>query len=457
MRGIKSCVFLLYLSLLTSCFTGETEIKTSSPEYAESPYCKKSFLNLRKRPDCLIFEGQFIEHQFRFVPCHIPKKMTCDEVDFWSKSMQSALNMADYNEALTFQDFISESKKNLWYLNANTLKVGSIDKASGVISDSNDVAIQLSTFSDKRKYLQRDSVTGEHQVDMELDELIYVYPGTKLILKEGSKIHFKEGGGIVCFGSLVVDGTLQNPVVITGDPGNKGMYFDGRSESEVKIKHCKISGLEAGAKARDIDLSWFYGAKAAVQFYDLNLTLDQVSFSNLTGSDGVHIYNSKFSIENLRINKCQGDGLDIDFSDGELAACEIRDCGDDALDLSGSNLNAKRVNLRFAKDKGLSVGEASTVSFDKLDISECKIALAVKDASQAAVTSANFNNNKLQLAVFEKKKKYGPAYLNFAGSCVKHDDYYMLETGSSLVINKEVMDGGRPNVKKYLSGEEYGE
>ena len=100
-----------------------------------------------------------------------------------------------------------------------------------------------------------------------------------------------------------------------------------------------------------------------------------------------------------------------------------KNIGNDCIDISNSIVKG---NIFFAEnvgDKSLSIGEKSQVNISNLNIINSEIGVAVKDNSITVLENINLSNITLPIAVFVKKREYGPAKLeikNFNLNLILH-------------------------------------
>ena len=124
------------------------------------------------------------------------------------------------------------------------------------------------------------------------------------------------------------------------------------------------------------------------------------------------IHSGRVNLDAITVKNCTGDGLDIDFSEGELASGTFTQIGGDAIDLSGSTFELENLSIDQIHDKGISVGEASECAIRHCSITEANIGIAIKDASEVNIDTAMITNCSYGLAVFTKKAYFSEARAN---------------------------------------------
>ena len=84
----------------------------------------------------------------------------------------------------------------------------------------------------------------------------------------------------------------------------------------------------------------------------------------------------------------------------------------------GSNVNLFNVNIDNASDKGVSIGEASSVKIKNIRITHTKTAIVSKDNSKVHTSEILIENSNIGFAAYQKKSEYGPSYLFINGDSV---------------------------------------
>ena len=133
--------------------------------------------------------------------------------------------------------------------------------------------------------------------------------------------------------------------------------------------------------------------------------------------------------------------------------------GNDCLDFSNAIITGNNIFTEDVLDKSISIGEKSKVKMSNIKINNSEIGLAVKDNSNAILTSVEIINSKLPVVVFVKKNEYGPAKLNLENFILKESkNIYLVDDRSELTINGESIYGTESGsvIESYLYGNKYG-
>ena len=103
------------------------------------------------------------------------------------------------------------------------------------------------------------------------------------------------------------------------------------------------------------------------------------------------------------------------------------------MDVSGSEVLLSNIEISKAGDKGISIGEKSTVYIVNPKISNAFVGIASKDLSKTYVNNLSINNVDICFASYQKKPEYGPGFLKINNTNINCNSSYLLEEGSSLI------------------------
>jgi hypothetical protein len=176
-----------------------------------------------------------------------------------------------------------------------------------------------------------------------------------------------------------------------------------------------------------------------VTFYESPVILLACRLQDSFAEDVLNIMRSEFEIRDTEFADSVSDAFDGDFVHGTIENCVFRDVRGDGIDISGSTVHVEGVRLLRIHDKGISAGEASTLSAERVYASEVAIAVASKDLSQVTISDVTITEARVAgFAAYKKKMEYGPARI--AAYNVEFTDgsqHALAQTGSSISINGE--------------------
>ena len=151
--------------------------------------------------------------------------------------------------------------------------------------------------------------------------------------------------------------------------------------------------------------------------------------------DGLNVKRADFTIRQCVFRGNASDAFDGDWVRGTIDNCVFRDNGGDAIDLSGSDVRITDCLLARSGDKGLSVGEKSTVTGFNNIIRECATGVAAKDLSKVSIYASALCANETALSVYQKKQVFGPAAATAIGTLFwKNRRDLSVDTGSRLEV-----------------------
>ncbi len=151
------------------------------------------------------------------------------------------------------------------------------------------------------------------------------------------------------------------------------------------------------------------GLTGCLNFYNTQFIDANINVNRSSCEDGLNIMNSNGNINKINIENVSSDGLDSDFSNIYFKEIAINSAGNDCVDLSGGKYFIKAGNLSNCSDKGLSVGEKSSVKVDELIVKSSNIGVSVKDYSNIDLNYLSTNNTFICLESKQKKQEFGGA------------------------------------------------
>ena len=192
----------------------------------------------------------------------------------------------------------------------------------------------------------------------------------------------------------------------------------------------------------------------AINFYESPVSMYETHFeNNIAGDDYVNIIRSEFTMNRISITHSVADALDVDFGQGKIKDsifmfCGFKDGGGDCLDFSGSLVEIDNILIKNAGDKGVSLGEQSTLSLIDSKVTKAKIGIAVKDLSTATINGLTIIESKIGLAAFQKKPEFGPGTIIAENLNMKEVKQPFLKEKHSLIsVDSQEVEAETNNVK----------
>ena len=142
---------------------------------------------------------------------------------------------------------------------------------------------------------------------------------------------------------------------------------------------------------------------------------------------------------------------------GRPPGLPVQECGNDAIDVSGSSVTLRDIAIRAAHDKGISVGEGSTVQGESIRITDSEIACASKDRSTLTLEGVELSSCRVGFAAFQKKPEFGPGTIDVQGLVIENvERHHLIAPASVLRIDGIVTEDFTDDVEALLYGVEYG-
>jgi hypothetical protein len=225
-----------------------------------------------------------------------------------------------------------------------------------------------------------------------------VAPGTELLAGPAAVLEVH--------GDLDLRGTPTAPIVVRGASdetwGAFAVVGDPERRARVRGSYTTFRGGTGSNEG-----STRYTGAVAIYFADVRL--DHFGVEDNQSEDALNV---KYSTVHMTDNHFRGgssDAVDYDFVSGLDLRTRIDDFGNDGIDASGSNLRIEGARIHGARDKGLSLGEASTPVVRDVQVSGARIGCAVKDRADADVLGLSVARSRTAVALYTKKPSYGPS------------------------------------------------
>ena len=235
---------------------------------------------------------------------------------------------------------------------------------------------------------------GKHVISSDL----VVPRGWVLILEPGSELDIINNAAIVSYSPVLAEGTPSNKVFIHSSDGTgHGFTVIGGYDNSL-LKYVTFKNLNTLQKC-----GWYL--TGAVTFYQSNVIIENCIFEQSLCEDALNLVQSNFTFSNSSVQNTYADGLDSDFSSGQILNSSFINNGNDCIDLSGSTIKIKACTINNSGDKGVSGGENSLVEVDNSRISNAKIAVASKDLSSVFINDVEITNVDYEYVAFQKKAR----------------------------------------------------
>ncbi|MFK8039441.1 MAG: CotH kinase family protein [Crocinitomicaceae bacterium] len=262
------------------------------------------------------------------------------------------------------------------------------------------------SFSKQSSFYRVKNNVIEFKGQIIIDELLYIPKEYKVKIYAGSKIEFKNGGGLIVNNNFEALGREDKRIsFICKDSSSNGLTIINKGPNKtsgVIIFNTSFSGL-SNLDYENWELS------GAVNIYESAVLLGNITIKDNDSEDALNIIRSEFKIAQLTISNTLSDGFDADFCKGVISESKFENTGNDCIDFSGSEVEIKDIEIIDSGDKGISGGEKSKLTISNISINGAITGVASKDESLITGADVVIENAEYGFAAFQKKGEYAPA------------------------------------------------
>jgi hypothetical protein len=278
-----------------------------------------------------------------------------------------------------------------------------------------------------------------------VNEDIVIPAGYIVLASEGTIIDLVNSSKIISYSPFKFYGSDENPIrVFSSDSTGQGIAIM-QTEEETIFQNVHFENLSMPREKN-------WSLSSSITFYESPVTIINCVFNNNTiADDFVNIIRSNFSIYKSIFIDTYADAIDCDFSKGEITDVNFKRIGNDALDISGSIVKANDLLMDSIGDKGVSVGEMSTLTAIGLNIINAEIAVASKDRSNIKINNIIIQDSKIGYTAYQKKPEFGPGTIQIENSIFLNvENQYYLEYNSTIIENGISIKPNEENIKELL-------
>ena len=264
-----------------------------------------------------------------------------------------------------------------------------------------------------------------------LDKNVLIGSETSVTILPGTTIRLQPDVSIEIRGKITAKGTADQPIrfmpATNGKPwgvlalhgkGTKGSSFshcEWRDGSTAHLRMVLRTGMVSIIDTEDITLSNCYIGK------------------NHVGDDALHFgYVKGGEVRECEFEGARSDAFDIDITeDVHIVGCVFHHSGNDALDLMTSKVKVSDCHFHDAGDKGISVGEATTLHLYSSKFERCVTGIEIKDNSFAHVDpSTRILDCPTGVNLYRKNSRYTN------GGTIIADDLWVIHSPRPLIADK---------------------
>ncbi len=298
--------------------------------------------------------------------------------------------------------------------------------------------------------------------------------GVVLTISAGVEIRMPEQGNIMVLGQFMINGDEGNPVRIIshssiGDNRWGALCFNNDTDTS-RISHLRLTGASTG-----VDPMVHHGAISSIHSHIIlnHVEIENVEFPIYAEGGSIILNSSSIASDficdyinvkggNVLIENCTFYGSDAQDTDAidldSVTSGIIRNnriynftgFNSDGIDIgeNSENIIIATNLIYYAKDKGISVGQGSTVALDRNLIVGCNIGLAVKDNSEAIVLNNTFVYNDTTISCYEKNEGGGGGSAEIVNTILSNNlslsiyaDELSMASASYSLSDSELLEG----------------
>ena len=176
-----------------------------------------------------------------------------------------------------------------------------------------------------------------------------------------------------------------------------------------------------------------------LNFYDVKIKNISLDLRGSNCEDSVNFVRSTGIIKEITIKNSLYDSLDADFSNLIIKNIFVEESKNDCLDFSFGDYQIEKAQLNLCGDKGISVGEISTVKIIETKIKNSKVGVATKDFAETKIENIQLNKVDTCYQVYNKKTEFAGGFLKINKSLCKNNfQNYQVDKRSKIEINNEL-------------------
>jgi hypothetical protein len=263
--------------------------------------------------------------------------------------------------------------------------------------------------------------------DWEVESSLLVPDDAPLTIDPGATLRFAAGARLVLRTAVVAKGRPEKPIRLLAEAGPWGGLVVLQAAERSELEHVEITAVDYPSDDR-------WRLTGAVTFYESDVDMTEFRVIGAQTEDALNLLRSDFRLEGIGIDHVPSDAIDVDFGRGVITRSRFTDVGGDALDVSGTEVTLEDLVIRGARDKAVSVGEASTLSARGLDIADVGTGIASKDGSLARLSDSLLADvEHSAFMAYVKKPEFGPARLEVVRTGVERVGLPAIAVGASTV------------------------
>lgn len=265
---------------------------------------------------------------------------------------------------------------------------------------------------------------GEHRLQHDLK----IPAGLEVRFEPGCTLTLEAEADFISYSPVTAIGSSDAPILIRGSRRGDGSFNVLAKFGKTDLRYVEFRNL--GNLSQN---GWTLTGAVTINEGDVNL--QNCKFIDNLCEDGLNLIRSTFTMADCELNGASSDGFDADFCTGKIRNSKFSNTINDGLDFSGSTIHIQDVHVNEAGDKGLSAGEASTITVDNLQIRNAVLGIASKDQSKVTGKDIVIDGCTIGYSAYQKKPEYGPAWMKIDGWKGSNQNVHEIGPGSILLLD----------------------
>ncbi len=260
-------------------------------------------------------------------------------------------------------------------------------------------------------------------------ENVVVSENAVLTIEPGVELAIADGVSITVHGQMIAEGTESEPIVLASGENEFnqewGALIFQNSDQTSSLKWVEIRDATNGYERNILP--------AAISAFNADLNMDHMTITDVNGNPIAARYSAVQLSNSLLHSKITGDLINVKYGEATITNCEfigneqpdtdaidlddvengvVRNCkisnllgsNSDGIDIGeeAQNIHIDSVIVYRITDKGLSVGQRSSVLLTNSIFLNCNMGVGIKDSSYITIDKCTFYGNYYSVASYEK-------------------------------------------------------
>ncbi|MBN8697666.1 MAG: CotH kinase family protein [Bacteroidetes bacterium] len=266
-----------------------------------------------------------------------------------------------------------------------------------------------------------------------LEKDLIIPSGYTCYVSAGTQIDLRNMAKIISYSPFIVMGLEEDQVVFSSsDSSSQGIQFINAGAS--KFKNVVFKNF-----ARVNDPQW--KRSGAITFYESLADFANCSFYDFRSEDALSFIRSDFKITTSLFRGMKDDGLDADFSKGEIKNVAFENCKENGIDATFSTLTLNSVYFSGSDNKAINAKDGSELFLSDVVVKRSTIAISAEDLALVHFKELTISDCDYGLVSYKNKPSAGHAKVE--GAVLKFSnvkEHYLQERKSKILVDGKVVD-----------------